>query len=227
MRSSTLPFLVALNTLVVFNSIAAAQGADTCRDILNLPKDVDGYPKPEPTCWTRLGMDGWMRTFVSTCNQAEPWGNCLMRQLKKGNEGAESIDCTRIHEDSVFFPEKSPCPPPMPDKIPQDSPELFYAVRSIWYLNNYLLNLYDQYHDLKQDTSFSGLMAFLTEVWPTETDMVAQDAVIARLFNENKGSDDNSALTVINLTLLRAFSQFDTGGFLEIATGGGLLHNDM
>lgn len=70
-------------------------------------------------------------------------------------------------------------------------------------------------------------MAFLTEVWPTETDMVAQDAVIARLFNENKGSDENSALTVINLTLLRAFSQFDTGGFLEIATGGGLLHSDM
>lgn len=61
MRSSTLPFLVALNALVVFNSIAAAQGADTCRDILNIPKDVDGYPKPEPTCWTRLGMDGWMR----------------------------------------------------------------------------------------------------------------------------------------------------------------------
>lgn len=74
----------------------------------------------------------WNRTFVSTCNQAEPWGNCLMRQLNKGNEGAESIDCTRIHEESVFFPEKSPCPPPMPDKIPQDAPELFYAARSIW-----------------------------------------------------------------------------------------------
>ncbi|KAL8655959.1 MAG: hypothetical protein Q9210_000556 [Variospora velana] len=180
MRSSILPLLVTLGALVISNSIAAAQGADTCRDTLNMPKDADGYPEPEPTCWTRLGMDGWMRYPRWVYHE---WGiqRLIIRPM--------------MH---------------LPD------------------LNNYLLKLYAQYRDLKQDTSFSGMISFLSQVWPqTETDMAAQNAIIARLLNENKGNDANSAVTVINLTLLRAFTQFDTGGFLEIATGGGLLYNDM
>lgn len=202
---------------------AAAVAAEVeCRDI------KPSTPGPDPTCWNTLKMDDWVREWnvgPQACAQYEPWGNCFMRL---SNNGASGIDCLTIYSTKGCYR------PVVSDLV--GPAEVWYGAWSIWFLHEYLgrLALWDFYH---QPEGFSAnvprIVNFLNSdtPWVNDTGLHRLDKGVAKIMDDTwnndtlNGEHKDSMNYNIDHVLWRTLKQWETGDFLRLAGGGGLLHS--
>lgn len=89
--------------------------------------------KADPSCWDALHMGEILKHWASNppaeCDPAEPWATCFQKLTQK----TDDIDCTAgpQRKDPRFLRLTSSCPAPIPGKILEGTPDIFYGAQAI------------------------------------------------------------------------------------------------
>ena len=148
--------------------------------------------------------------------------------MRLANKGASGIDCLTVYStDGCYRPVVGDIVPPA---------EVWYIAWSIWFLHEYIVRLaiWDYTHQPQgYSPNVLRIVDFLasdTSPWVNDTGLHRLDGGVARIMNDTwysgalDGDFKDDGTYNIDHVLWRTLKQWESGEFLRLADGGGLLH---